>query len=130
MTDAALLVRRYTLALCVWREARGETARGKTLVAQVIENRVQDPRWPDTYVKVITQPWQFSSFNATDPNAAKFPDEMDTAWPSCVAAADAVLTADTPFTLANHYHVSGLSPKWRDDTKVTEREGAHVFYRL
>lgn len=130
MSDAALLARRYTLALAVWREARGETPRGKTLVAQVIENRVQDKRWPDTYVRVITQPWQFSAFNANDPNAAKFPDETDPVWPSCVAAADAVLNAPAPLTTANHYHVVGLNPVWRNDAKVTEREGAHVFYCL
>lgn len=128
--DAILLLRRFMLALCVWREARGESARGKRLVAQVIENRVQDKRWPDTYQGVISQPWQFSSFNQNDPNVTKFPSETDPAWGACVAAADAVLTTPEPFTTANHYHVSGLNPAWRDDNKIVATEGHHVFYTL
>jgi cell wall hydrolase len=128
--DAVLLLRRFTLALCVWREARGESARGKELVAQVIENRVTDPRWPDTYVGVITQPWQFSAFNANDPNATKFPSEKDPTWPACVQAADAVLDAAAPLTTANHYHTTAIRPTWADDSKIVAREQHHIFYAL
>lgn len=124
------LVRVYTLALCVWREARGESALGQLLVAQVVENRVVDPRWPDTYDSVILQRLQFSAFNANDPNSRTFPKEDDPAWPTCVAVAEAVIAAPKPFTTANHYHTTGVSPAWKDDTKIVNREGAHVFYRL
>lgn len=124
------LIRLYTLALAVWREARGESVRGKRLVAQTIENRVADKRWPATYVKVITQPWQFSAFNATDPNALKFPDEDDLAWPDCVQAAQEVLQAAEPFTTANHYHTVGVSPAWKREDRIVAHEGAHVFYEL
>lgn len=130
MNDANLLLRRFILALTVWREARGESPRGKLLVAQVIENRVQDKRWPDTYVGVATQRLQFSSFNRNDANAFLFPAENDTTWQESVAAADGVLNAATSFTSANHYHVIGLSPAWRDDTKIVATEGHHVFYQL
>lgn len=130
MSDPILLLRRFVLALCVWREARGESPKGKRLVAQVIENRVQSERWPDTYVAVITQPWQFSSFNANDPNASKFPSETDPAWASCVAAADAVLETSEPFTTANHYHTTAVSPSWKDETKIVAREMNHIFYCL
>lgn len=130
--DPAVLLRRFILALAVWREARGESARGRRLVAQTIENRVQDARWPDTYQGVITQPWQFSAFNKFDPNALKFPTENDPAWAGCVGAADAVLQAPLPFTDANHYVVDTLRPRpaWFDETKVVSREGAHVFLCL
>ena len=124
------LLRLFTLALCTWREARGETQRGKRLVAQTIENRVIDPRWPDTYVGVITQPWQFSAFNKDDPNVLKFPSEDDPAWEASVTAAQDVLTAAAPFTNANHYCVSTLKPAWFDETKIVAREGHHVFLAL
>ena len=130
MTDPVMLLRRFTLALCVWREARGESPRGKRLVAQVIENRVQDRRWPETYVSVITQPWQFSAFNKTDQNATKFPSETDPSWPDCVAAADAVLETAEPFTDANHYCVSTIFPAWRDDAKIVAVDGHHTFFHL
>ena len=130
MTEAISLIRRFALALCVWREARGETLLGKMLVAQTIENRVIDPRWPDTYVGVITQPFQFSAFNKSDPNVTAYPAETDRAWPDCVAAADLVLAAPSPLTAANHYHTTGVTPAWKQDDKIVSREGHHVFYRL
>ena len=57
----------------------------------IVENRVRDLRWPDTYVGVITQPLQFTAFNAEDPNALLFPAESDATWADCVAAADLVI---------------------------------------
>src|SRR5262245_34015245 len=99
MNAAVELLRRFALALAVWREARGESLRGRCLVAQVIENRVTDSRWPDTYVGVITQRLQFSSFNPGDPNATLFPAETDLAWEGCVLAADRVINNSERLTL-------------------------------
>lgn len=130
MADANALIRRFALALCVYREARGESQLGKLLVAQTIENRVIDKRWPDTYIGVITQPLQFSAFNKADPNVTVFPKEDETVWMDCVAVADAVIAAPTPFTFANHYHVKGLNPPWADDRRIVATEGQHVFYQL
>lgn len=124
------LLDRFMLALCVWREARGESQRGKELVAQVIINRSTDGRWPHTFVEVITQPLQFSSFNSNDPNAHTWPHNSDVSWFDSVSAVDVVLSASAPITSANHYHVIGLNPSWADPSKVTETEGHHVFYQL
>ena len=125
-----MLLRRFVLALAAWREGRGEPLAGKRLIAQVIENRVTDPRWPDTYVSVITQPWQFSAFNKNDPNALKFPSETDPSWPECVEAADVVLAAQTPLTDANHYHTRDVWPTWARIDKEVAREGRHIFYAI
>lgn len=130
MDDAFLLLKRFSLALCVWREGRGESQLGKVLIAQVVENRVNDSRWPDTYVGVITQPLQFSSFNRNDPNSVKFPRENDSEWLECVNAADTVLRSVQSFTTANHYHTKNIMPSWADPKKITNKEGNHVFYRL
>lgn len=124
------LLRQFALALCVWREARGETLLGKVFVAQTIENRVTDTRWPDTYVAVITQRLQFSAFNAGDPNALLFPSETDPTWADCVAAASLVMQAPSPITKANHYHTTTVSPPWKRDDRIVAREGSHVFYAL
>jgi len=130
MDNSTQLLRRFTLALCVWREARSESLLGKMLVAQVIENRVNDKRWPDTYVGVITQPLQFSAFNRTDPQVSKFPAEDDKEWPDCVAASDLVLNSPKPLTSANHYHTKNVHPSWADPLHITNTEGAHIFYEL
>jgi N-acetylmuramoyl-L-alanine amidase len=131
VTPAQLLLERFLLALCVWREARGETSKGKRLVAWTIANRRDDPkhRWPGTIEGVVLQPWQFSSFNKNDPNATQFP-APGPVWDDCVAAADEVHDGGVRLTDANHYHVVGLDPAWRDETKVVATEGHHVFYRL
>lgn len=130
MDDAYLLLQRFALALCVWREARGESLLGKLLVAQVIENRVNDPRWPDTYISVITEPLQFSAFNKNDPNVITYPKENDIYWVDCVAAADLILQAPEQLTTANHYHTKTIHPNWANVDKITNREGNHIFYKL
>lgn len=130
MIDPQQLLRAFAIALATWREARNQSPLGLLLVAQTIENRVRDPRWPDTYIGVITQPWQFSAFNWNDPNATKFPAEGDRAWADCVAAAAYVQQAPTPLTTANHYHTTGVAPSWARPDKIVAREGDHVFYAL
>jgi hypothetical protein len=53
-TEPTHLLRVAALALACYREARGESLLGILLVAQTIENRVNDARWPDTYIGVVT----------------------------------------------------------------------------
>jgi spore germination cell wall hydrolase CwlJ-like protein len=130
MSDPIALLRTFALALCTWREARGESLLGKLLVAQTIENRVTDPRWPETYVGVITQRLQFSAFNRDDPNVTAYPREDDPAWADCVAVASFVLAAPSPLTTANHYHATSVSPGWARADRIVAREDGHVFYRL
>lgn len=124
------LSRLYMLALAIWREARGEPARGQLLVGTTIRNRVEDRRWPNTYVGVITQRLQFSAFNLGDPNVLKYPAEDDPTWAPCVAAARAVLEAPAPISPVNHYCTTTVHPTWRDDRKLTEVAGHHAFFTL
>lgn len=64
MSDEELLAR------LVWGEARGESIEGKLAVAHVVMNRVKSGKYGGKGgVKgVVLKPWQFSCFNATDPN--------------------------------------------------------------
>lgn len=81
----------FLIALCVWREARGETADAKNAVAWSIRNRVTNPRWwGHDYVGVILMPYQYSSFNRNDPNSTKFPATNDPTWEDSMKAALAV----------------------------------------
>ncbi len=130
MAEANALLSRFMVALCVYREASNQPYNGKVLVAQVIRNRVEDKRWPDTYTGVITQKLQFSSFNLGDPNNSRWPKENDQAWLDCLQAVDEVLSESEPITLANHYHTKAVKPSWANPLKVTEVEGDHIFYNL
>lgn len=51
----------FLLALCCWREARGESQDGQLAVMHVIRNRVK--AWAKTWYEVITADAQFSSMN-------------------------------------------------------------------
>lgn len=83
------------LSLCVWREARGEPLSTKQAVAWTIRNRVLNPGWWGSgWVGVILHPYQFSSFNANDPNATKLPLTSDLSWQDCQATAQGVYSPD------------------------------------
>ena len=79
------------LALCIWREARGEDVPTKLAVAWSIRNRVQLPRWwGHNWTGVILMHEQYSSFNPNDPNAVKLPFQTDPSWADSLTAASQV----------------------------------------
>jgi N-acetylmuramoyl-L-alanine amidase len=106
------------LALVVWREARGEIEAAKVGVAWTIRNRVMKPGWWGTsWISVILKPFQFSSFNHSDPNATKMPDEDDHSWDDSLNAAYSVYTlgVNDPTGGATHYFDKSLDsnpPSW------------------
>lgn len=125
------------LALCVWREARGEIFDAKFAVACSIRNRVNHPRWwGRDYRSVILDPWQYSSFNSGDPNATKFPGQTDAAYTECLEAAQNVLKgiADTTEGAVSYYDKSldHNPPKWSLSPQFayTVDLGALHFYTL
>ena len=138
LDDAAYISRRYILALCTYREARGESKLGKKMVAQVVENRVQDKRWPDTYFTVILQPFQFSSFNSNDSQSKIFPptDYSEpfnmAAWSDCWEVAGEVLDEEEDVTEGcNHYFADTIeAPSWAKPEGFFKKVGHHEFYRL
>lgn len=48
------------LAILIMAEAGNQDLTGKRLVVDVVLNRVDDSRWPNTITDVINQPYQFS----------------------------------------------------------------------
>lgn len=123
------------MARTVWGESRGESLAGKIAVAWVIKNRADNPGWwGDSIAGVCRQPWQFSCWNANDPNRAKLigvtpQDEM---FRECLMVVAGVLSRNFPDPTfgANHYHAKGVSPAWAHGRAPTARIHNHVFYRL
>jgi N-acetylmuramoyl-L-alanine amidase len=54
------------MALTIFFEAGGESADGKIAVANVIKNRVNHNKFPNTYAEVIFQPRQFSCYDTRE----------------------------------------------------------------
>lgn len=129
-------------ALCIWREARSESAAAMTGVWHVIQNRAFDDkkRWPRDFADVVLQPYQFSSFNANDPNAVLWPSRAHTqdwaAFQRCILVVSSALNAD-PTGGSNMYHsypnamkTDPVWPKWATDQAFACEIGPFKFYRL
>ncbi|HSV28515.1 MAG TPA: cell wall hydrolase [Candidatus Omnitrophota bacterium] len=127
------------LARTLWGEARGETVKGKEAIAAVVMNRVRRARerngaywWGASVEQVCLKPWQFSCWNATDPNRAKLEAvTMDNrVFRTCVRIARRAVggvLAD-PTNGATHYHVRDMSPPWSRGREPSAEIGAHLFY--
>jgi N-acetylmuramoyl-L-alanine amidase len=123
-------------ALCIWREAAGEGELGRRGVGHAIKHRAEQPCWWGTDVRsVILKPWQFSSFNANDPNSKKRPNPNDRSWVECQGIAKAILADRDPDITegAQFYHDSSIKfpEAWGvpSDYKLTLKVGRLSFYR-
>jgi len=124
------------MKLCVWREARGEKILGKRGVAHVIQNRANDPsRWGHDVRSVILKPWQFSSFNAADPNSSKWPAPGDSSFQDCENICEAVAAGkdeDITSGATSYYDISIAPPRWATDGSnvLMLAVGRLRFYKL
>lgn len=125
------------LAMLVWGEARGTTFKEKVSVAWVVKNRKDYPSWWGSgWQGVILKPYQFSCFNATDPNRQKMrePLEYDSqeVWEECCIAAAVVYSdiVEDPTGGADHYFSGSLTPSWANNQQPTAIIGPFKFYKL
>lgn len=92
MTEAILQV--HPVALCMWREARGEGQDGMRAVGHVIRNRGE--RWyahfVDPFHFAVYAKNQFPSMSdPADPNYRRFPADVDPQWQFCTAISPKIL---------------------------------------
>ena len=116
----------FCLALVVYTEARGEPLDGQLLVAEVVINRVQSERYPDTVCAVAFEQHQFSGLNTTPDLEEVF---VDPAWQTSVDIAVEALQ-DTSFgSGATHFHNTKKTPYWARKMTLLGRYGGHIFYK-
>jgi spore germination cell wall hydrolase CwlJ-like protein len=118
----------------VYHEARSENMMGKYAVAQVVMNRVEHDRFPDTVCEVVTQRrsaelhrCQFSWY--CDGKADR--PRNDRAWAEAQLIARDVLAGIVPDITdgALFYHADYVSPYWAVEFTETVAYGTHIFYR-
>lgn len=123
----------YLTALCAWREARGTSDEAITGVLCTIRNRVRNPRWWGTdWASVVLKPYQFSSFNADDPNAHKIPAADDKIFSRILDLTALVIMGQLadPTGGATHYHdPSKPNPPWADKIPQVAKIGPFTFYK-
>lgn len=121
------------LARTIWGEARSESQHGKRAVAWTVLNRVAARSWyGKTVASVCMKPWQYSAWNANDPNLPKMKAvTLDTpSFRNAMCAALSVMQGHTPDPTegSRHYCVHTLNPRWAVGHEPVVRIGAHAFY--
>jgi len=122
------------LARTIYGEARGEGEVGMTAVANVVVNRVAAGGWfGDGIIAVCQKPWQFSAWNANDPNR----DKIENMQPGDNSVFDLALDIAALAVAgelgditggATHYHTRAINPSWSSSLTVAGVIGNHIFY--
>ncbi len=120
------------LTQAVYYEAASESAVGQRAVAQVVVNRVRDPRYPSSVCGVIYQGSERRTgcqFTFTcDGALSRKPDPFLYARARFVAVAALSGQVEPTVGLATHYHTRQVVPYWRTDLVKLRTVGAHIFY--
>ena len=134
-TDAEEMLRqKQCLATAIYYEARSETTAGQLGVAEVIVNRVNDHRYPNSICDVVYQgatrttgcQFTFTCDGAMNkaPRGAKW-DKAQT-----VAAHVMMDLNERKTGGATHYHATYVNPVWNSGLIRTNKIGLHIFYRF
>ena len=130
----------WCMAQNIYYEARGSNRADRIAVADVVLNRVQDTRYPNTICEVVRQGKQYADgrmirnkcqFSWYCDGKSDWPHDMD-AW------VDAQMIAYNMIEYAQgrgltegstHYHADYVKPDWARSLQLTGRIGVHIFYR-
>ena len=134
------------LALNTYHEAKNQSLVGQIATAQVVMNRVEDKRFPNTICEVVKQgptrpSWedtekeypikhrcQFSWYCDGKDDAPK----NEKAWRKAQDVAFIVYYNKIQLDVtegATHYHATYVRPSWAKTKKRTTRIEKHIFYR-
>lgn len=136
--DTDALVDSAIVARTAWGEARGEGSDGMHCVINVIQNRVASGIrwWGHSPRSVCLHPWQFSCWNAGDPNRAKLLSvtETDKQFNEALKLTDRALAGDLSDIThaATSYYDSRMRkpPKWAIGIDPVFIGGHHWFYKI
>ena len=129
-----MLKQKQCLATAIYYEARSETYSGQLGVAEVIANRVNDHRYPNSICEVVFQ-------GATRTTGCQFTFTCDGAmnkkprgakWDKAQAIAAHVMMGlnEKKTAGATHYHATYVNPVWNSGLIKTKQIGTHIFYRF
>lgn len=118
------------LATALFFEARSEGPDAMSAVADVIQQRVEDKRYPNDVCSVVKEPSAFSFYNDglhDDPSRhTGYQDKI--AWDVAKETATASMNGDGFGLTATHYHTQSISPMWKSHYVLVGKIGSHLFY--
>ena len=130
----------WCMAQNIYYEARGSNRADRIAVADVVLNRVQDTRYPNTICEVVRQGKQYADgrmirnkcqFSWYCDGKSDWPTNMD-AWVDAQLIAYNMIEYGQGRGLtegSTHYHADYVSPKWARELQLVGRIGVHIFYR-
>jgi len=130
----------WCLAQNIYYEARSSNLADQTAVADVVLNRVQDARYPNTICEVVKQGRQYASgqmirnqcqFSWYCDGKSDYPRDKE-AWTKAQQTAYMMIYYDDyrgSSEGSTHYHADYVAPKWVKDMQLIGRIGDHIFYR-
>lgn len=121
-------------AMTVWMEASGEPDVAQRGICHVLVNRLRDGRWGKTLAAVCLYPFQFSSWNASDPNRKRMaltPDIDQTLNKIECFLNGAIMGTDTDPTNGAlwYFNPTVAKPSWAVDYVKTVDLGQQSFYK-
>ena len=136
----------YCMALNIYHESRSENLAGKFAVADVVVNRLNDRRYPNTICGVIYDAelkpsWKDPTKEVPVRNRCQFswycdgkpdePTEQD-AWNESILVAHQLIFEGRMEGItegATHYHTTYVEPYWATSLDLVGHIGTHIFYR-
>ena len=130
----------WCLAQNIYYEARGSSRADQAAVADVVLNRVEDARYPDSICEVVHQGRQYANgqmirnqcqFSWYCDGKSDYPRDKE-AWSKAQQTAYMMLYYKDYRGItegATHYHADYVAPKWVKDMQLIGRIGDHIFYR-
>ena len=128
------------MALNVYYEARGSNLADKAAVADVVLNRVNDTRYPNTVCGVVKQGMKDANGNMRR-NKCQFswycdgkhdrPQDEDR-WAEAQMIAWNIVEENKFRGItegSTHYHAKYVDPSWARHFQLVGRIGEHIFYR-
>ena len=134
------------LALNTYHEAKNQSLVGQIATAQVVMNRVEDNRFPNTICEVVkegpTRPsWEDPDKEYPIKHRCQFSwycdgkddtPKNEKAWKKAQDVAFLVIYDKIKLDVtegATHYHATYVKPSWAKTKKRTTRIEKHIFYR-
>lgn len=129
------------LSRTLYGEAEANNERDAISIANVICNRTEFKNWPNSISAVCLQPYQFSCWNANDPNRQRIMDASGEWFEKCkqIAAKEiqerASGISNDPTFRSTHYYETGVKkkPAWAKGKQpvafVNHKSGTkHIFF--
>ena len=129
----------HWMALTMWGEARSGGAAAMRAVGHVIDNRRRAGRHGRYVTDTVSAAWQFSCWNAGDPNLRairnidllRVGSEDQLMWLAAKRIAAEIMSERSadPTGGALFYHSKAVAPAWSRGVAPTRLIGGHLFFR-